>query len=172
MALFAHSPVISVSQLDKIGDLNNHAFVGPSTRAFTEIGLAPFMLPYANDQFREYSLIPVFPLGVFRHKSIFVRSDSGIESPAQLKGKRIATPCYSQTSLQWIRGIMQDEDGQRAEDVEWIVTAKYLSANLSGTVSKNENLFPEHLEVRTGPAGTSLVQVFLRTGPGKTDADR
>jgi len=140
-------------QLDKIGDLNNHVFVGPRTRGFTEIGLAPFMLAYANDNFREYSLIPVFPLRVFRHKSIFVHADSGIENPSELKGKRIATPGYSQTSLQWIRGIMQDEYDLRAEDVEWIVSAKDSAANLSGTVSKNENVFPEHLNVRTGPAG-------------------
>ena len=148
-------------QLDKIGDLNNHVFSGPRSRGFTEIGLAPFMLAYANDNFRDYSLIPVFPLRVFRHKSIFVRSDSGIESPSQLKGKRIATPGYSQTSLQWIRGIMQDEYGLRAEDVEWIVSAKDSAASLSGTVSKNENVFPEHLEVRTGPAGKDESELLL-----------
>lgn len=148
-------------QLDKIGDLNNHIFTGPQTRAFTEVGLAPFMLSYANDAFRDYSLIPVFPLRVFRHKSIFVHSDSGIESPSQLKGKRIATPGYSQTSLQWIRGIMQDEYGLRAEDVEWVVSAKDSSASVSGTVSKNENVFPDHLEVRTGPAGKDESQLLL-----------
>ena len=148
-------------KLDKIGDLNNHVFVGPRSRAFTEIGLAPFMLAYANDNFREYSLIPVFPLRVFRHKSIFVRSDSGFDNPSQLKGKRIATPGYSQTSLQWIRGIVQDEYGLRAEDVEWIVSAKDSAANLSGTVSKNENVFPDHLEVRTGPAGKDESELLL-----------
>jgi 4,5-dihydroxyphthalate decarboxylase len=148
-------------QLDKIGDLNNHVFAGPRSRAFTEIGLGPFMLAYANDNFRDYSLIPVFPLRVFRHKSIFVRSDSGIDSPSQLKGKRIATPGYSQTSLQWIRGIMQDEYGLRAEDVQWIVSAKDSAANVSGTVSKNENVFPDHLEVRTGPAGKDESELLL-----------
>ena len=30
------------------------------------LGLSPYMLAYANDQFRDYTLIPVFPIRVFR----------------------------------------------------------------------------------------------------------
>ena len=148
-------------ELDKIGDLNNHAFTGPQTRAITEIGLAPFMLSYANDGFRDYSLIPVFPLRVFRHKSIFVHVDAGIDHPADLKGKRVGTPGYSSTSLQWIRGILQDEYGVHPEDIEWVVSADDSSAGLSGTVSKNENVFPEGLTVTTGPVGKDESDLLL-----------
>ena len=138
---------------DRIGNLNTHAFVGPQTRGVTEIGLGPFILAYTNDGFRDYSLLPIFPLRTFRHKSIFVHADAGIEHPSQLKGKRVGTPGYSQTSLQWIRGILQDEYGVRAQDVEWVVSAKDSGAALAGAVSKNENVFPDDLTVRTGPAG-------------------
>ena len=148
-------------EVDKIGDLNNHAFVGPQTRGVTEIGLAPFMLAYANDNFRDYSLIPIFPLRTFRHKSIFVHADSGIDHPSQLKGKRVGTPGYSQTSLQWIRGIMQDEYGVGAEDVEWVVSDKDSAAALSGTVSKNENVFPKNLSVTVGPPGKDESQLLV-----------
>ena len=48
-------------QPGKIGDLNTHVFSGPQTLMVTEIGLIPFVLAYANDSFRDYSLIPVFP---------------------------------------------------------------------------------------------------------------
>ncbi len=72
-------------EVDKIGDLNKHVFSEPQTRGVTEIGLGPFMLGYANDDFRAYSLIPVFPLRTFRHKSIFVHADSGIDHPSQLR---------------------------------------------------------------------------------------
>ena len=65
----------------KIGDLNTHVFEGPQKLEVTEIGLGPFMLAYANDGFRGYSLIPVFPLRLFRHKSIFIRTDRGIKKP-------------------------------------------------------------------------------------------
>ena len=57
-------------QPGKIGDLNTHVFSGPQTLEVSEIGLAPFMLAYANDGFRDYSLIPVFPLRTFRHKGV------------------------------------------------------------------------------------------------------
>ena len=38
---------------------------------FAEIGLHPFMLAWANEEFRDYALLPIFPLRIFRHKSIF-----------------------------------------------------------------------------------------------------
>jgi len=45
-----------------IGDLNTYVFNGPQTLDVTEIGLHPFMLAYANDGFRDYTLLPIFPL--------------------------------------------------------------------------------------------------------------
>jgi 4,5-dihydroxyphthalate decarboxylase len=148
-------------EIDKIGKMNNHIFSGPQTRAVTEVGLAPFMLAYANDNFRDYSLLPVFPFRTFRHRSIFVHSDAGIEHPSQLKGKRVATPGYSSTSLQWIRGILQDEYGVRPEDIEWVVSAKDSSAATSGAPSKNENVFPKGLTVSDGPAGKDESDLLL-----------
>jgi len=87
-----------------VSDLNKHVFNGPQTIEVTEIGLHPYMLAFANDGFRGYSLVPVFPLRTFRHKSIFIRSDRGIDRAEDLRGKRIATPGYSSTSLTWIPG--------------------------------------------------------------------
>ena len=106
-----------------IGDLNTHVFSGPQTLDVTEIGLHPFMLAFANDGFRGYSLRPIFPLRLFRHKSVFIRTDRGIEKPGDLKGKTIATAGYSSTSLTWIRGIFQDEYDITPKDMKWIVSA-------------------------------------------------
>ena len=74
-----------------IGDINTNVFSGPQTLDVTEIGLHPFMLAYANDEFRDYVLLPVFPLRLFRHKSVFIRTDRNIKSPRDLRGKTIAT---------------------------------------------------------------------------------
>ena len=56
-----------------IGDMNTNVFSGPQTLDVTEIGLHPFMLAYANDNFRAYTLLPIYPLRLFRHKSSFKR---------------------------------------------------------------------------------------------------
>jgi len=140
-------------EVDKIGDLNTHVFSGPQIRDATEIGLHPFMLAYANDGFRDYSLLPIFPLRLFRHKSVFIRNDRGIERPEDLRGKTIATPGYSSTSLTWIRGIFQDEYGVRPEDIQWVVSAQDSSANLSGGPSRQENVLPDSISITVGPEG-------------------
>jgi 4,5-dihydroxyphthalate decarboxylase len=136
-----------------IGDINTHVFSGPQTLDVTEIGLHPFMLAYANDGFRDYSLLPIFPLRLFRHKSVFIRTDRGIKKPEDLRGKTIATPGYSSTSLTWIRGIFQEEYGIKPEDIKWIVASKDSSAKDAGKASKQENILPEGVSISTGPAG-------------------
>ena len=138
---------------DRIGSLNTHVFSGPGTRDVTEIGLHPFMLAWANEDFRDYTLLPVFPLRVFRHKSIFIRTDRGITSPRDLKGKKVATPGFSSTSLTWLRGILQDEYGVAPEDVKWFVSAEDSSVKDTGGPSKQENVIPEGLTVVRGPEG-------------------
>jgi 4,5-dihydroxyphthalate decarboxylase len=140
-------------EVSRIGDMNTHIFNGPQAREVTEIGLHPFMLAYANDDFRDYTLIPVFPLRVFRHKSIFIRTDRGIEKPEDLRGKKIATPGYSSSSLTWIRGIVQDEYGITPKDVHWVISSNDSSAKASGGPSKQENILPKGLSVSMGPEG-------------------
>lgn len=94
-----------------IGDMNTNVFNGPQTFDVTEIGILPFIIAYTNNEFRDYKLLPIFPLRMFRHKSIFIHADSVIKKPEDLKGKRIGTPGYSSSSLTWIRGMLQDEYG-------------------------------------------------------------
>jgi 4,5-dihydroxyphthalate decarboxylase len=137
----------------RIGDMNSHIFNGEQTRNITEIGLHPFMLAYANDDFRDYTLLPIFPCRFFRHRSVFIRTDRGIKRPEDLRGKTIATPGYSSSSLTWIRGIFQDEYGIAPNDVQWVVAAKDSSAKTSGQVSKQENVLPEGIPIKKGPEG-------------------
>ena len=154
-------------EIDSIGQMNTHIFSGPQTREVTEIGLSPFMLAYANDGFRDYTLIPVFPLRLFRHKSIFVRPDSGIQSPEDLRGRKVATPGFSSTSLTWIRGIVQHEYGVKPEEIQWFVSSKDSSAKLSGGASKFENIIPKNLSVTQGPPGQDESDMLLT---GQVDA--
>jgi 4,5-dihydroxyphthalate decarboxylase len=52
-----------------IGDITTNVLSGPQTLDVTEIGLHPFMLADANEGFRDYSLLPICPIRVFRHKA-------------------------------------------------------------------------------------------------------
>jgi 4,5-dihydroxyphthalate decarboxylase len=136
-----------------IGDINTNVFSGPQSLDVTEIGLHPFMLAYANDGFRDYSLLPIFPLRVFRHKSIFIRTDRGIKGPEDLRGKKVATPGFSSTSLTWLRGIVQHEYGVKPEEIQWVQSSKDSSAKVAGKVSKQESMVPKGLSVSKGPEG-------------------
>ena len=140
-------------QPGKIGDLNTHVFSGPRELEVTEIGLSPFMLAYANEGFSDYSLIPVFPIRLFRHKSVFIHADRGIERREDLRGRRVGTPGYSSTSLTGIRGFRQHEYGVEPEDVEWVVSAADSSAKDAGKVSKQESMIPKGISISVGPDG-------------------
>jgi len=66
-----------------------------------------------------YVGIPVFPSRLFRHSSIYIRTDRGIDRPQDLRGKVVGVPEYQMTAAVWIRGILQDEYGVRAAEVKW-----------------------------------------------------
>ncbi len=150
-----------------IGDANTAAFSGAGTYDITEIGLHPFMLAYANNDFRDYTLIPVFPIRAFRHKSIFIHTDSGINTPEDLKGKRIGTPGYSSSSLTWIRGVLKDEYGVDPEDITWVLSNEDSSAEAVGKISAEEQVVPEGINAVYGTAGKDESELLLS---GEVDA--
>jgi 4,5-dihydroxyphthalate decarboxylase len=67
----------------------------------------------------EYIGIPAFVSRVFRHSGIYVRTDRGIRTPQDLKGKTIGLPEYQITAVVWMRGILQDEYGVKPTDIHW-----------------------------------------------------
>ncbi|MFH1487543.1 MAG: ABC transporter substrate-binding protein, partial [Pseudomonadota bacterium] len=63
--------------------------------------------------------LPVFTTRSFFHTWILVRKDAGIESPADMKGKRVGVPEYQQTAALWSRGVLQHEFGVEPKDMEF-----------------------------------------------------
>ena len=63
--------------------------------------------------------LPVFTTRRFFHTEMLVRRDAGIESPADLRGKRVGVPEYQQTAALWTRGVLQHEFGVEPRDMEF-----------------------------------------------------
>jgi 4,5-dihydroxyphthalate decarboxylase len=63
--------------------------------------------------------IPVFTTRKFYHAAILVRRGAGIQSPADLKGKRVGVPEYQQTAALWARGVLQHEFGVEPRHMEF-----------------------------------------------------
>ncbi len=66
-----------------------------------------------------YAGIPAFVSRMFRHSGIYVRADSGIEVPADLRGKRIGVPEYQITAVVWMRGMLQHEYDVAPAEIHW-----------------------------------------------------
>ena len=151
----------------RIGDMNTHVFQGSGTRDLTEIGLSPFLLAYANEGFREYSLLPVFPLRAFRTRASSSVATAASIGREDLKGRRIATPGYSSTSLTYIRGILQHEYGVAPTDVRWVQAVADSSSGVSGKISDQEQRLPDGIEVLAGTPGKDESQLLV---DGEVDA--
>ena len=49
-----------------------------------------------------------------------MRSDATIESPEDLKGKRVGVGDYQMTAAVWVRGFLTHEYGVKPEDIVWV----------------------------------------------------
>ncbi len=63
--------------------------------------------------------LPIFTARMFRQSSVYVRRGGGIESGADLKGKRIGVPEWAQTAAVYTRGWLTDDLGIPLADVKW-----------------------------------------------------
>ena len=84
----------------------------------TELSLSTHMLQTQRGD-AEYLGIPVFLSRVFRHSGFYIRTDRGIESGADLKGKTVGVPEYQMTAAVWQRGLLKDEFGIEPWEIAW-----------------------------------------------------
>ena len=89
----------------------------------TEIGLSGYIIAISRGSgafgVSPYVAIPVFLSRSFRCSGIYIRTDRGIESPRDLKGRRIGVPEYQITAAVWSRGYLQDEFGLHVDEARW-----------------------------------------------------
>lgn len=93
----------------------NHDEFGAS-----EMSLSSYTILRSEGDTR-FVAIPVFPSRVFRHSAVYLRADSKLADPGDLKGKRIGVGDYQMTAAVWVRGFLLDDYGVRPEDVTWVI---------------------------------------------------
>ncbi len=83
-----------------------------------ELSFNSYLMQTSRDRC-PYVAIPAFLSRHFRHSSIYIRTDRGIRSPADLKGKLVGLPEYQQTANVWMRGIFKEDYGIDPSDIHW-----------------------------------------------------
>ena len=105
------------------------AEVAPINRAFapmvregrfdvSEMAIATFLQAKAYD--KPLVLLPVTMAARFQEGALLCRSDSDLRGPANLIGRRVGVRAYSQTTGMWLRGILAEAHGVRADAVRWV----------------------------------------------------
>ena len=107
--------------------------------------------------------IPVFTTREFFHLRALVRVASGIEKPAELKGKRVGVPEYQQTAAIWGRGVLQHEFGVQPRDIEWHMERTPETSHGGSTGFKP----PDGVTVHQIPAATNIGEMMVK---GELDA--
>jgi 4,5-dihydroxyphthalate decarboxylase len=70
-----------------------------------------------------FTPLPIFVTRRFDYDELFYDARSGISSPAELAGKRVALRSYTVTDAVWGRGALSDHFGFNGDSVEYVVTS-------------------------------------------------
>ena len=84
----------------------------------SEISFGKYVALCAGDDC-PFVALPVFPSRVFRQSSLYVRSDSPLSAPAQLRGRRVGVPEWAQTAAIYTRGWLSAGVGIPLNEIEW-----------------------------------------------------
>lgn len=99
-----------------------------------------------------YIAIPVFLSRAFRHTSVYIRTDSGIKVPQDLRGRRIGIPEYQLSANVWIRGIFEDHYDVKPSEIRWVRGGM----DTPGRPEKISLNLPGDVDVEEAPDGATL----------------
>ncbi|HVE50075.1 MAG TPA: 4,5-dihydroxyphthalate decarboxylase [Casimicrobiaceae bacterium] len=100
--------------------------------------------------------LPVFPSRVFRHSSIYVRTDGGLDDPRQLLGKRVGVPEWAQTAAVYTRGMLAHDYAVDLGSIRWFQAG----VNAPGRREKVALKLPKGVELTVVP-DQSLSQMLV-----------
>jgi 4,5-dihydroxyphthalate decarboxylase len=106
--------------------------------------------------------IPVFPLRMARHSSIYVRRDGPVHKPADLAGRRVGLPEWAQTAAVYSRGFLVHQYGLDLAAIDWLQAG----VNQPGRAEKVKLKLPGGVKLTPMPE-TSLSDMLVS---GEIDA--
>jgi 4,5-dihydroxyphthalate decarboxylase len=108
-----------------------------------------------------YVGVPAFVSRMFRHTSIYCRTDR-IKKPADLKGKKVGVPEYQLTANVWARAILEDDFGVKPKDLHWIRGG----IEHAGRPEKISIKLPKGVRLDNAPEGKTISELLAE---GKID---
>jgi len=120
-----------------------------------ELSLSSYTLRTARGDC-PYVGVPAFVSRMFRHTSIWVRTDR-IKAPADLKGKKVGLPEWQLTANVWARAILEDDHGVKQTDVHWIRGA----IEEAGRPEKNTIKLPPGVRMDEAPEGATISRMLI-----------
>jgi 4,5-dihydroxyphthalate decarboxylase len=128
----------------------------------SELSFSTHLLTTARGE-GPYIGIPAFVSRSFRHSSIYIRNDRGIDSPAGLKGRQIGVPDFQQTAGVWVRGMLAEEYGVHPGEIRW----RTGGLEQAGRKPRMPLRLPPEISVEPIPEGKTLAGMLAK---GELDA--
>src|SRR3984893_13741983 len=120
-----------------------------------ELSLSSFTLRTAMGDC-PYVGVPAFVSRMFRHTSIWVRTDR-IKEPKDLKGKRVGLPEWQLPANVWPRPILEDDFGVKCSDIHWIRGG----IEEPGRPEKNPIRLPPGVRLDNAPEGGRISTMLI-----------
>jgi 4,5-dihydroxyphthalate decarboxylase len=128
----------------------------------SEMSLSSYCISLTKPD-KPFIAIPVYPSRFFRHSCIYVNAKSGIKTPKDLIGKRIASPEYQMTAPVWIRGILSDHYGVPVDAQPYLFGGE----EETGRIEKIKLTLPDNIKVSPIGPDQTLSQMLY---DGELDA--
>jgi 4,5-dihydroxyphthalate decarboxylase len=108
--------------------------------------------------------VPVALSKIFRHSCIYIRTDAGIRTPQDLRGKRVGTTQLGSTGVVFMNGMLQHEYGVSLEDIHWFIggLTDPTPRPVLRSAGENQDRFPTFGSDTGGTAGERGSRRFVR----------
>jgi 4,5-dihydroxyphthalate decarboxylase len=121
----------------------------------SELSISSYCVSVAKGS-PHYIAVPVFLSRAFRHTSVYIRTDRGIDKPQDLTGKKIGIAEYQLSANVWIRGILEQDFGVKPSDIIWVRGGM----DMPGRPEKIKLELPSDVRIEQAPAGATLNQML------------